>query len=102
MEAAETVIKPLAELANSEATVALAWMPSTPHCLVTGTGVKWLRIYDLRADINAPQSVVAHSKSVHGVSFDPFNANRLMTFSEDGLVKLWDIRNFAEAISFVM
>jgi hypothetical protein len=42
------VVSPIAELANSEATTALAWDPSNPSCLVTGTGVKWLRIYDLR------------------------------------------------------
>lgn len=47
-ETSESVVKPYAELSNSEATVALAWMPSSPSCIVTGTGVKWLRIYDLR------------------------------------------------------
>lgn len=88
----------ISELANSEATVALSWIPNAPSCLVTGTGVKWLRIYDLRADLSAPQSVVAHSKSVHGVKFDPFFPTRLATFSEDGIIKLWDIRNFVEPI----
>jgi WD40 repeat protein len=89
----------LVELANSEATVSLAWMPHNPQCLVTGTGVKWLRIYDIRGDINSPQSVVAHAKSVHGVSFDPFDTFRLITYSEDGLVKIWDLRNFSESVS---
>jgi hypothetical protein len=52
------------------------------------------------ADVNAPQSVVAHSKSVHGVSFDPFHHERLATFSEDGIIKFWDTRNFVEPVSF--
>ena len=94
----DSISKPMSEFASSEATVSLAWMPSSPHCLATGTGVKWLRIYDLRGDLNAPQSVVAHAKSVHGVSFDPFKPERLVTFSEDGIIKLWDIRNFTDSI----
>lgn len=51
-------------------------------------------------DINAPQSVVAHSRAVNGVSFDPFHNERLASFSEDGIVKLWDIRYFSEPVSF--
>jgi hypothetical protein len=49
-ESTESVSKPFAEIANSETTSALAWVPSSPSCLVTGTGVKWLRIYDLRGE----------------------------------------------------
>ncbi|PRP89466.1 WD repeat-containing protein mio-like [Planoprotostelium fungivorum] len=97
-EAAESVSTPINEMANSEATTALAWDPSNPFSLVTGTGVKWLRIYDTRADTNSPQSVVAHSRSVQGVSFDPFRHERLATFSEDGIIKFWDVRNFVEPI----
>lgn len=40
------------ELANSETTLALAWVPNSPSCLAAGTGVKWLRIYDLRGTTN--------------------------------------------------
>jgi hypothetical protein len=36
------------------------------------------------SDLTARKSVLAHSKAVHGVSFDPFNDKRLSTFSEDG------------------
>jgi WD40 repeat protein len=49
-------------------------------------------------DLNSPQSVVAHSKSVHGVCFDPFNDDVLATFSEDGNIRLWDIRNFVDPV----
>ena len=48
--------------------------------------------------MNSPQSVVAHSKSVHGVCFDPFHDETLATFSEEGVIKLWDIRNFVEPV----
>jgi hypothetical protein len=44
----EIVMEPSYELGASETTVALAWVPQSPHCLATGTSNKWLRIYDLR------------------------------------------------------
>jgi WD40 repeat protein len=82
--------------------MSLAWVPSMPSCLVSGTAMKWLRLYDLRRDLNTPQSIVAHAKSVLGVSFDPFNTNRLLTFSEDGIIKFWDIRAFFEPVSLTL
>eukprot|EP00026_Physarum_polycephalum_P001793 Phypoly_transcript_01796.p1 GENE.Phypoly_transcript_01796~~Phypoly_transcript_01796.p1 ORF type:complete len:954 (+),score=144.73 Phypoly_transcript_01796:249-3110(+) len=95
-EAASTVVEPIHELANSETTLALAWVPNSPSCLAAGTGAKWLRIYDLRGDINAPRSVMAHTKAVSGVCFDFFDYNRLATFSEDGIVKVWDLRKLVD------
>lgn len=96
----EAVTRASTELANSEATVALAWVPGRPSCLATGTGVKWLRIYDLRGDLNTPPSVVAHSKAVLGVLFDPFAEQRFATFSDstDGVVKLWDLRMLTDPV----
>lgn len=87
--------KPSHELANSEATVAVSWVPLEPSLLVTGTGFKWLRLYDLRMQTHmAPLSVVAHTKAVFGVTFDPQRPHLLATYS-DGLqecIKVWDIR----------
>lgn len=48
MEAVETVVKPWKERIISEATISLAWVPDSPKCLVVGTGIKWLRLLDLR------------------------------------------------------
>lgn len=87
--------QPLYELANSEATVALAWVPDQPKCLATGTGFKWLRMYDLRATALAPSySVVAHAKAVHGVVFDPFRPQYVATYSDAPyeMAKVWDVR----------
>ena len=123
METLESIRKPYVELGQSEATQALSWLPSMPSCIAVGTGVKWLRIYDLRRkpaessrswrtqnliaqylaffseDLNAPKSVVAHSRAVNGVSFDPFHEHRLLTFSDDGIIKLWDIRKLNQPVS---
>lgn len=85
--------KPVHELSNSEATLALSWVPLQPTCLATGTGFKWLRIYDLRSK-SSPLSVVAHNKGVLGVAFDEHRPNILATFSDSPQepVKVWDIR----------
>ncbi|KAG6975738.1 hypothetical protein JG688_00002071 [Phytophthora aleatoria] len=86
--------KPVHELANSEATMALSWVPLQPTCLATGTGFKWLRVYDLRAKGSSPMSVVAHNKAVLGVVFDQHRPHMLATYSDapQEPVKVWDIR----------
>ncbi|RLN91237.1 hypothetical protein BBJ28_00018020, partial [Nothophytophthora sp. Chile5] len=86
--------KPVHELSNSEATMALSWVPLQPTCLATGTGFKWLRVYDLRAKASSPMSVVAHNKAVLGVVFDQHRPHILATYSDapQEPVKVWDIR----------
>ncbi|DAZ99931.1 TPA: hypothetical protein N0F65_008738 [Lagenidium giganteum] len=87
--------KPMHELSNSEATVALSWVPLQPTCLAAGTGFKWLRIYDLRTKATAPMSVVAHNKAVLGVVFDHHRPHILATYTDGPQepVKIWDIRH---------
>lgn len=133
--AVEKVEKPMRELANSEATMSLAWLPEDSFSLATGTGTKWMRIYDLRglflislslshipililfvfgsifidycficddniclAPYRAPTSVVAHTKAVYGVTFDPSHPHRLATFSDDSVIKIWDIRKLKDPV----
>jgi len=51
---------------------------------------------------NAP-SIVISTKSINGVCVDPFNHNRLASFGDDGIIKIWDIRyvnHNNDAISF--
>lgn len=90
----ECVTEPLTRTSNSEASVSMSWLPSDQHSLAVGTSFKWLRIYDIRQGNTArPLSVLAHSKAVYGVKFDKkYQHNRLMTYSDDGVVKIWDIR----------
>ncbi|TMW60229.1 hypothetical protein Poli38472_000271 [Pythium oligandrum] len=87
--------KPIHELSNSEATVALSWVPLQPTCLAVGTGFKWLRVYDLRGSgASTPLSVVAHNKAVLGVVFDQHRPHILATYTDapQEAVKVWDIR----------
>lgn len=77
----------------AEGSVALSWLPTSAHCLVSGTQSTWLRIYDLR-DSSIMLSTKAHpSKSVQGVTFSPSQPHHCATFSEKQ-IKLWDIRKF--------
>ena len=78
----------------SESAVAVTWVPDKPTALAVGTSQRWLRIYDMNE--SQPNSITAHTRSVLGVRFDPFRPNRLATFSEDGIIRLWDIRMLVE------
>ncbi|EGG23303.1 hypothetical protein DFA_05435 [Cavenderia fasciculata] len=97
LEPPETINQPVSEFTLSEATLALAWIPNNPFCLIIGTSSKWLRIYDTR-DTNTSHSVAAHAKSVCGVAIDPFDNNRIATMSEDNVVKIWDMRRFDDPV----
>lgn len=95
--AIESVDAPFASLGNTDAAVAVAWLPSNPCGLLVGTAFRWLRLYDLRTR-EEQLACHAHPKAVFGVSFDPFDAHRLLTFSEEpaGVVKGWDVRKLAD------
>ena len=97
MGAVEAVDVPVCGFGQNEAVHALAWVPSQPDCLLSGTGFKWLRMYDLRAR-EATLSFLAHTRAVLGVELDPFVEHRLATFSEDahGEVKVWDLRSLRD------
>eukprot|EP00965_Chrysotila_dentata_P093593 3092762-Pleurochrysis_carterae.AAC.1 len=95
--AVDAVVTPLATLSNSEAAVALSWLPDDPHGLLVGTSFRWMRLYDVRTQ-HELFAWRAHTKAVYGVTFDPFNEHRFITFSDDagGVVKGWDVRKMRE------
>lgn len=57
-------------------------------------------MYDIRQSPTTakPTSVVAHSKSVFGCKHDPFDSNRVATYSEDGIVRVWDYRQLTSPV----
>jgi len=85
---------PLIELCHGEAAVAIAWAPSLPFTLAVGTSFKWLRLNDTRGIWNraSAPSVMAHNKVVKGVCFNPERPWQLATHSDEGEIKIWDIR----------
>lgn len=60
-------------------------------------GNKYLRVYDIRADPGSNPLQFA-TKAVHGISVDPFNPYRLASYTEEGIIKLWDIRKNNDAV----
>jgi hypothetical protein len=97
--ATEKVEKPIGQFANSEAVASVAWLPGSPGCLATGTGARWLRVYDMRDALKPVNSVGAHSsKAIYGVCVDPHRDHCLATYSEESIVKLWDTRLFKEPV----
>ena len=88
-------ISPVAEIAQGESAMALDWVPESPSCVAVGTGFKWLRLYDLRDKSPISAGVMAHQRSVQGVRFDSYRPRCLATFSDEGLVKVWDVRKLS-------
>uniref|UniRef100_A0A6B2KXP8 Uncharacterized protein n=1 Tax=Arcella intermedia TaxID=1963864 RepID=A0A6B2KXP8_9EUKA len=86
------------ELNIPESTLALAWMPQSDLLLAAGAGYRIL-IFDLKVSTFQPCAEAhAHAKSVNGVLVNPFNNYQLATFSEDGLIKIWDVKKLNESI----
>eukprot|EP00179_Madagascaria_erythrocladioides_P015734 CAMPEP_0198369016 /NCGR_PEP_ID=MMETSP1450-20131203/155996_1 /TAXON_ID=753684 ORGANISM="Madagascaria erythrocladiodes, Strain CCMP3234" /NCGR_SAMPLE_ID=MMETSP1450 /ASSEMBLY_ACC=CAM_ASM_001115 /LENGTH=410 /DNA_ID=CAMNT_0044076533 /DNA_START=38 /DNA_END=1266 /DNA_ORIENTATION=- len=85
---------------------------SSSSVIAVGTPSRQLRIFDIRSRSGSSSSssvfttnnsdflsmnVAACSRGpVNGVTFDPFNQRRLITFGDDGIVKVWDIRRLKE------
>lgn len=90
------VSKPLYEFCVGETSLAVEWLPDSPTCIAIGTQPKFLRIIDLRGGASSGHAIAAHVGGVYGVTFDPFHARRLATFSDDGVVSLWDMRRLVE------
>jgi len=98
-------LPPSLKFANAEAATALCWVAGHPQLLAVGTGLKYLRLYDLRlnnlSNSQTPVSVVAHNKSVLGVKSNGHSScNTLLATFGDGpqeVVKIWDIRRISVA-----
>eukprot|EP00658_Telonema_sp_P-2_P014043 TRINITY_DN15325_c0_g1_i4.p1 TRINITY_DN15325_c0_g1~~TRINITY_DN15325_c0_g1_i4.p1 ORF type:complete len:708 (-),score=86.97 TRINITY_DN15325_c0_g1_i4:133-2256(-) len=90
----ESSSTPLYNLGNCEGAASLCWSPdSYGQTLLVGTTYKWMRVYDLRTGGTSPtKAAIAHSKQVCGMCLDPLDGRRVATFSEDGFVKVWDMR----------
>eukprot|EP00002_Diphylleia_rotans_P034218 TRINITY_DN7336_c0_g1_i1.p1 TRINITY_DN7336_c0_g1~~TRINITY_DN7336_c0_g1_i1.p1 ORF type:complete len:915 (+),score=151.64 TRINITY_DN7336_c0_g1_i1:62-2806(+) len=96
---AETVWKPSVEFCMADSIVSLAWAPNSASLLVAGSAFKNLKLFDIRGSEVAQSVVVAaHSKSVQGIHFDPFHETRLATYSDDNIIKIWDLRKLSDPV----
>ncbi|RIA98974.1 WD40-repeat-containing domain protein [Glomus cerebriforme] len=60
------------------------------HILSCGND-KLIIYHDLEHE-SGPTIFFGHEDAVHSVAFDPFNDNLFLSASQDGTVKLWDVR----------
>ncbi|KAF9138717.1 hypothetical protein BG015_002278 [Linnemannia schmuckeri] len=93
-----TDVRPLCQYGSSEVISSCAWFTNEPKVLAAGMGMKYIRVYDTREDPNSPSSLVISTKAVHGLCMDPFHENRMASCSDDGVIKIWDIRNPSQQI----
>ncbi|KAF9919630.1 hypothetical protein FBU30_010724 [Linnemannia zychae] len=93
-----TDVRPLCQYGSSEVISSCAWFTNQPKVLAAGMGMKYIRVYDTREDPNSPSSLVISTKAVHGLCMDPFHENRMASCSDDGVIKIWDIRNPSQQI----
>jgi WD40 repeat protein len=68
-----------------------------------GTNLRYMRVFDLRyyttLKTTRPSiNFLAHNKGVLGICFNPFDSNLFASYSEDGQVKLWDIRKLPNVL----
>jgi WD40 repeat protein len=82
----------------SEAVTSLAFLTQAAPILVAGMASKWLRAFDLRApSTQAPVHVWA-TRSLHGITPDPFDGHRFASFGDDGVIRVWDLRRPVEPL----
>ncbi|KAI9189653.1 hypothetical protein H9P43_001086 [Blastocladiella emersonii ATCC 22665] len=89
---------PLYQFGASESVSALSWLHDHNRLIAAGMGLKWLRIFDLRAESSSGPVLAYGTRAVFGVTADPFNPRRFASYSDDCVIKVWDIRRPGEAM----
>ncbi|KAF8493614.1 hypothetical protein JB92DRAFT_2998338 [Gautieria morchelliformis] len=81
-----------------DAVTAIAFLPQTTSLLVAGVSQRWLKLFDLRVGYSSTNPLSTAAKSVHGISVDPFDPNRIGSFGDDGVARVWDCRRFSSPL----
>ena len=90
-------IHPIQKLCKTEECASTEWLSSSPMCLAVGLENGVVRVYDLqvRGRSNVIREFRAHEKD-HVVRAVASKDHMLATFSDDGTVKIWDIRKIMQ------
>lgn len=79
----------VSQYGSSQGVHSACWLAKPSNLFVVGMGFKWIRAYNL-LDPTAGPVLTISTKSVLGLTADPFNASRFASFSEDGFIRIWD------------
>jgi hypothetical protein len=60
--------RPLQQYGSSEAVTSVAWLPRHPGLVSAGMGLKYLRVYDVRAESSSPPAIVLNTRAVYGIN----------------------------------
>ncbi|KIJ49393.1 hypothetical protein M422DRAFT_777349 [Sphaerobolus stellatus SS14] len=83
---------------HNEVVTSISFLPSSKHFLLAGVSHRWLRLFDFRYPYSQSNPLSTNTKSVHGITCDPFDPNRFACFGDDGAVRVWDIRRFSAPV----
>ncbi|KAJ2957296.1 hypothetical protein NQZ79_g6987 [Umbelopsis isabellina] len=90
--------KLIQQYGSAEAITSCAWLNDTSApLLIAGMGGKWLRLYDIRQETSST-SLSIQDKAVYGLTTDPFHQYRLASYTDDGVIKIWDTRKANDAL----
>ncbi|KAI9249265.1 WD40-repeat-containing domain protein [Sporodiniella umbellata] len=88
---------PIRQYGSSEVISSCAWTENANMpLLMTGMANKYLRVYDIRTENTNPLQF--STKAVYGTTPDPFQPYRLASYTEEGVIKVWDLRKHTEAV----
>ena len=84
---------PIRQYVVNEAVQSVSYAKDDPNMLVAGVGQRYVRMYDLR-DPTSPSiaSTISSRACVYGLHFSPTDYNLFASYSEDGIVAIWDRR----------
>jgi len=76
---------------SSDSITSAIWMTSQPNIIMASTPLKNIKQFDIREHSSNQQLQVA-TKSIQGLCSDPFHEHRFASFSEEGIINIWDMR----------
>ena len=78
----------------------VCWHKTDVNTFGTVSDDKKMCIWDTRTRDSAVYTVHAHTEEILSLDFSPFDQNLIVTSSVDKTIKLWDLRNLSDYITF--
>ncbi|KAG8894210.1 hypothetical protein FRB99_001409, partial [Tulasnella sp. 403] len=79
----------------TEAVSSVAFVPTAP-VMIVGAALKYTRIIDMRTSQTNTGSQQVVNKYNSGICVDPFDEMKFACYGEDGAIRIWDRRFFAQ------